>query len=131
MKKRSERKKQSNIDFEKHPILSKYVLPALIALLLGRVVTGIIAGTWLETGILIFGTTYLILCFTMSIMVKASKKFLIFLYVYTLFFTLAVAYHLWTQNWVGGILEAIMICVMLSEMQHRYNNNGLKVEEGK
>lgn len=121
----------NNIDFEKHSFLAKFLIPAASIIALVKVVVGFMDGEWLQTGIMLFATTYLILGYLMTVMIKTSKKFLIFLYVYTILFTLVAAYHLWTHNWVAGILEGIVICMFLSEMQDRYNNNGMRIEEEK
>ncbi|UGO49245.1 hypothetical protein EMILIAHAH_159 [Bacillus phage vB_BanH_Emiliahah] len=124
-------KKPSNINYEKHPFMTKWVIPLIIALTCLTLVIGIVDGDWWLTAYSAFGSIYIVCVFIMYVQVKVSKKFAIFLVVYSILIACSAAYSMWTQDWYHGIMDGFLALMNLSILKKRYSEQEETIEEGK
>ncbi|QEG04236.1 hypothetical protein [Bacillus phage BC-T25] len=131
MKKRSERKKPSNINYEKHPFMTNWIIPLMMALTCVALLIGVIEQDWWLTAYSAFGSIYIICNFIMYVQIEVSKKFAIFLVVYGILMACLAAYSMWTQDWYHGIMDSFLVLFNLNILKQRYNGQEETIKEGK
>ncbi|ALA07719.1 hypothetical protein PBC6_127 [Bacillus phage PBC6] len=121
----------SNIDFEQQGKFTKWVLPLLCLSIIIGATYGVVTKGWVETASAIFTATYIICSNVIYVQIKVPKKYAIFLVVFGISVGLLAAYEMWSQNWVSGIIDAILALINLLGLSACYIAKGETREEGK
>ncbi|ALA07720.1 hypothetical protein PBC6_128 [Bacillus phage PBC6] len=119
----------NNIDFENNKIMAKWIIPILIGVDTLCVISGLLYQEWLTTATFAFSTVYIICSLIMQVQFKVHKKYVTFLFVYSLGMAVYAAYMLWTHDWVDGIIYGVLVVMNMIVLKFRINENKEEVEE--